>query len=146
MISAQSKIDPNVKFWYPEFSNIGACEIGERGIIHSHVWIGDGVKIGKAVRIEAFTFIPPGVRIEDGVFIGPRVTFTNDKYPPSPSKEDWKETLVKEGASLGAGVVVLPGVTIGRHAVVGAGSVVTKNVPDGETWVGNPAHRLIKAG
>jgi acetyltransferase-like isoleucine patch superfamily enzyme len=142
MIHDKAKIGLNVKFWFPEFSNIGYCEIGHGCIIHSHVWIGNAVRIGSGVRIEAFTFIPPGVTIEDGVFIGPRVTFTNDKHPPSKDENGWQETLVKKDAVLGAGVIVLPGVTIGSRAVVGAGSVVTKNVPDGETWVGNPAHRL----
>jgi acetyltransferase-like isoleucine patch superfamily enzyme len=144
MIHKDAKVGLETRIWYEQFSNIGNCHIGDWCIIHSHVWIGDGVVIGNGVRIEAFSFLPPGVTIRDEVFIGPRVTFTNDKYPPSPSKEDWKQTVVKKGASIGAGAVILPGVSIGRRAVVGAGSVVTKNVPDGETWVGNPAHRLIK--
>ncbi len=107
-------------------------------IIHSHVWIGDGVRIGKKCKIQAFAFIPGGVTIEDDVFIGPRVTFTNDKYPPSSGKH-WAPTLVEKGAIVGAGAVILPGVTIGRGAIVGAGSVVTKDVPAHATVYGNPA-------
>lgn len=127
--------------WHEAQSNIGACEIGSGNIIHSHVWIGDGVKIGNRCKIQAFAFIPKGVTIEDDVFIGPRVTFTNDKHPPSGGK-GWEETLVKKGTVIGAGAVVLPGLTIGENAIVGAGSVVTKDVPDGATVVGNPARIL----
>ena len=93
------------------------------------------------MKIEAFTFIPTGVTIEDDVFIGPNVTFTNDLYPPSGSA-NWKETKVKSGASLGASSVILPGITIGSKARVGAGAVITKDIPDGETWVGVPAKKV----
>lgn|SRR3990167_184603 len=124
------------KLWRPELSNIGDCEIGEDCTLHSHIWIGDGVKIGSRVRIEAFSFLPPGITIEDDVFIGPRVTFTNDKYPPS---SKWGITMVCRGASLGAGVIVLPQIIIGEYAMIGAGSVVTKSVPPYEVWFGNPA-------
>ena len=125
------------KIWHPELSNIGNCIIGANCIIHSHVWIGDGVVIGSNVRIQAFCYIPGGVTIEDDVFLGPRVTMTNDRYPPSPNLE---KTLVKKGASIGAGAVILPGITIGENAIIGAGAVVTKDVPDGVTVYGNPAH------
>lgn len=145
MVNPKAKVGFGTRLWYPEFSNIGNCQIGSDCVIHSHVWIGDEVEIGDNVKIEAFSFLPPGVRIGDDVFIGPRVTFTNDKHPPSPSREDWLVTLVKKGASIGAGAVILPGIVIGLNAIVGAGSVVTKNVPDGETWVGNPARRLNQA-
>lgn len=128
------------KLWHPEFSNIGNCVIGDGCIIHSHVWIGDNVKIGNRVRIQAFSFIPDGVEIGDNVFIGPRCTFTNDKYPPS---DEWLKTLVKDGASLGAGTIVLPGITIGRSAKIGAGSLVTKNIPDFALAYGNPA-RVVR--
>jgi|SRR3990167_1464861 len=124
--------------YHPELSNIHPeAEIGEGCKIHSHVWIGK-VKIGKRCKIEAFTFIPELVELEDDVFIGPRVTFTNDKRPPSGGKY-WMKTLAKKGSALGAGVIVLPGITIGEGALVGAGAVVTKDVPDGVTVVGNPA-------
>jgi acetyltransferase-like isoleucine patch superfamily enzyme len=102
------------------------------------VYIEEGVIIGNRVKIRPFTFIPSGVKIEDDVFIGPHVTFTNDKYPKI--NADWKllRTTIKQGASIGAGSVVLP-VTIGKDSLIGAGSVVTKNVPDSVTVAGNPA-------
>jgi len=128
--------------YHPELSNIAPeAVIGSDCRIHSHVWIGTKVRIGDRVKIEAFTFVPDGVTIEDDVFIGPRVTFTNDKYPPSHGK-GWSETLVSRGASIGAGAVILPGITIGMNAKIGAGAVVTKDVPEGETVVGNPARPL----
>ena len=118
-------------------------EIGSYCKVHSHVWIGKGVRIGNGCKIQAFAFIPTGVTIEDKVFIGPRVTFTNDKHPPS-GGQHWNKTLVKKGAVIGAGAVILPGLVIGEGAVVGAGAVVTKDVPDGVTVIGNPAHALDK--
>lgn len=133
-----SMIHETVKIWHRELSNIGDCEIGENSIVHSHVWIGDGVKIGSGCKIQAFSFIPKGVTIEDNVFIGPRVTFTNDKNPPSGGL-GWQPILVRSGASIGAGAVILPGVTIGRGAKVGAGSVVTRDVPDQTLVYGVPA-------
>lgn len=109
--------------------------------------IGNRVEIGDHVRIGAMCFIPEGVTIERHAWIGPRCTFTNDRYPPSP-KERWQRTIVEEGAALGAGVTVLCGVRIGRAALVGAGSVVTKDIPAGERWAGVPAckinHNLAK--
>jgi acetyltransferase-like isoleucine patch superfamily enzyme len=127
-----------VKFWHKHLSNIGECVIGDHSIIHSHVWIGDRVKIGKNCRVQAFSFIPTGIRIGDGVFIGPHVVFTNDKHPPS---EEWGITIVEDGVSIGANSTILPGLTLGRDCRIGAGSVVTKDVPAGETWFGNPAKK-----
>jgi acetyltransferase-like isoleucine patch superfamily enzyme len=119
--------------------NLYKCKIGKNCKIDSFVYVEEGVIIGDSCKIRPFVFIPTGVTIENDVFIGPNVTFTNDKYPKV--KGDWVrlETLVKSGASLGANCVVLPGVTIGEGATVGAGSVVTQNVPDKATVVGNPA-------
>ena len=131
--------------YLPWLSNIhNDARIGKECVIHSHVWIGNKVKIGDRCKIEAFTFIPPGVSIGNDVFIGPRVTFTNDKHPPSHGK-GWSKTSVRSGASIGAGAIVLPGITIGKNAIVGAGAVVTKNVPAGATVVGNPAKILKKS-
>lgn len=127
-----------IKYWNKELSNIGDCTIGDDSVIHSHVWIGDRVKIGMRCKIQAFTFIPTGVRIGDDVFLGPRVTFTNDKYPPS---NEWLITTVGNHVSIGAGAVILPGITLGEGCKIGAGAVVTKNIPPGETWVGNPARK-----
>jgi UDP-2-acetamido-3-amino-2,3-dideoxy-glucuronate N-acetyltransferase len=142
MIHPEAVISKSTKLWYPELSNIGKCVIGKDCRIHSQVWIGDGVIIGNNVKIEAFVFIPDGVIIEDNVFIGPRVTFTNDKYPPSHGTK-WSGTLVKEGSAIGAGAVILPGVTIGKNSMVGAGAIVTKDVKPSETVVGNPAHSIL---
>ena len=104
---------------------------------HKFVWIGKNVKIGKGCKIQPFAFIPDNVIIGDNVFIGPHACFTNDKYPPSNGA--WKNeppTVVGNGACIGAGVVILPGITIGDNAMVGAGSIVTKNVPDNATIKG----------
>ncbi len=119
--------------------NLYGCEVGDNTKIDAFVYIEEGVKIGKNVNIRPFTFIPEGVTIEDDVFIGPNVTFTNDKYPRS--RGEWKllRTVVKKGASIGAGSVILPGITIGENALVGAGSVVTKDVPANTVVAGNPA-------
>lgn len=133
-------VGKGTKIWHPELSNIDdSVEIGYNCKIHSHVWIGEGVRIGNNVKIQAFSFIPSGVIIQDDVFIGPRVTFTNDKYPPSGSKNKWLITIVKRGASIGAGATILPGLLINENARVGAGSVVTKDVPAGVVVCGNPA-------
>ena len=123
--------------------NLYGCEIGDNTKIDAFVYIEEGVKIGNNVKIRPFTFIPEGVTIEDDVFVGPNVTFTNDKYPRS--RGDWKmlRTVVKKGASIGAGSVILPGITIGENAMVGAGSVVTKDVPPNAVVLGNPA-RVIE--
>lgn len=132
--------DETIKIYLPSLSNIGKCKIGKYCVIHSQVWIGNDVEIGERCKIQAFAFIPKGVKIKDDVFIGPHVCFTNDKRPPSQGKY-WMETIVEEGAVIGAGAVILPGVTIGKGAVIGAGSVVTKNIPPFETWLGNPAKK-----
>jgi acetyltransferase-like isoleucine patch superfamily enzyme len=128
--------------WHPELSVFTPTwKHGKNCVIHSHVWL--GCQIGDSVTIEAFSFIPDWVLIGDDVFIGPRVTFTNDKRPPSYGKH-WDMTFVGNRVSIGAGAVILPGVRLGHDCVIGAGAVVTKNVPAGETWVGNPAKQLCK--
>jgi UDP-2-acetamido-3-amino-2,3-dideoxy-glucuronate N-acetyltransferase len=119
--------------------NLYKCKIGKNCKIHSFVYIEEGVEIGDNCNIRPFVFIPSGVTIEDNVFVGPSVTFANDKYPKV--GDDWilLKTLVKSGASIGANCVILPGVTVGKESLVGAGSVVTKDVPDRAIVVGNPA-------
>lgn len=118
--------------YHPELSVLLNAEVGDDCKIHAPVWIGHDVKIGHRCRVQAFCFIPTGVTIGDDVFLGPGVTFTNDKHPPS---VDWAETIVGDGVSIGANATILP-VTIGRGATVGAGAVVVHNVPPGATVVG----------
>lgn len=122
--------------------NLYKCKIGKNCKIDAFVYIEEGVIIGDNCKVRPFVFIPTGVIIENDVFVGPNVTFTNDKYPKA--KGDWAllKTTVKSGVSLGANCVVLPGVTIGREALVGAGAVVTKDVPDRAIVAGNPARRV----
>jgi UDP-2-acetamido-3-amino-2,3-dideoxy-glucuronate N-acetyltransferase len=124
--------------------NLYKCTIGKNCKVESFVYIEEGVTVGDNCRIKPHVYIPTGVIIEDEVFLGPNVVFTNDKYPRT--KGDWKllKTIVRYGASIGAHSVILPGVEIGRKAVVGAGSVVTADVPDGATVCGNPAKPLSK--
>jgi UDP-2-acetamido-3-amino-2,3-dideoxy-glucuronate N-acetyltransferase len=116
------------------------AEIGKECVLADYVYVGRGVKIGNNVKLENRATIYEGVKIEDKVFVGPHVTFTNDLYPRSFST-DWKirPTLVKEGASIGAGTVIVCGVTIGEYALIGAGSVVTENIPSYALAYGNPA-------
>lgn len=128
------------KLWYPRLSNLSkTASCGADCIIHSHVWVGDRVAIGDRCKIQAFVFIPTGVRIGNDVFIGPHVCFTNDKHPPS---QDWQSqpiTTVADFVSIGANATILPGITIGEGSKIGAGAVVTKNVPKNAIVYGNPA-------
>jgi len=144
------KIGKNTKLW--RFINIYGCTIGDNCLIGAFVEIQDGVKIGNKVRIQSHTFICEGVTIEDDVFIGHGVAFVNDNYPRAVNKKgkpidrkDWNllPVIVKKGASIGSNATILGGITIGEHAMVGAGSVVTKNVLSYSTVAGNPA-RVIK--
>ncbi len=116
------------------------AEIGNECVLADYVYVGRGVKIGNNVKIENRATVYQGVTIQDKVFVGPHVTFTNDPYPRSFSA-DWKihPTLVKEGASIGARTVVRCGVAIGEYALIGAGSVVTEDMPPHALAYGNPA-------
>jgi len=127
-----------------DFVNIFGCKIGKDCKIAAFVEIQKDVKIGDKCAIEAFTFIPSGVTIEDEVFIGPHVCFTNDLKPRAVNP-GWKTipTIVKKGASIGAGSVILCGITIGENAMVAAASVVTKDVPPNTLVSGNPA-KVVK--
>ena len=120
-----------------EHINLYKCKIGKNCKIDSFVYIEEGVVIGDDCKVRPFVFIPSGVTIENSVFVGPNVTFTNDRYPKVYG--DWKlvKTTVKQGAAIGANSVVLPGVVIGENALIGAGCVVSKDVPENAIVVGN---------
>lgn len=116
------------------------CHIGENCNICANVLIENDVVIGNNVTIKSGVQLWDGVTLEDNVFVGPNVTFTNDVFPRSGNKEyTMLRTLVRRGASIGANCTILPGVTIGEGSMIGAGSVVTKDIPSGELWIGNPA-------
>lgn len=149
-ISSDVLLGDNVKIY--AFVNLYGCEIGDESKIGTFVEIQKGVKIGRRVKISSHTFICEGVTIEDNVFIGHGVMFINDKYPRATTREgdlqteaDWQciPTLIKRGASIGSNATILCGVTIGEEAIVGAGSVVTKDVPARMIVAGNPA-RVIR--
>lgn len=145
MITDDVKLGENVKIYHPNFVNLYGCKIGDECSIAAFVEIGKGVRIGRRVKIQAFAFIPEGVVVEDEAFIGPHVCFTNDKYPRS-QNPGWEvvSTRVCKKASIGADATVLCGVTVGEGAMVGAGSVVTRNVPPWTVVAGNPAKVLRK--
>ncbi len=121
------------------------AKIGENCNICSHCFIENEAVIGNDVTIKCGVQVWDGITIEDNVFVGANVTFTNDRYPKSRNM-DWEleKTLVKQGASIGAGSTILCGITIGENAMIGAGSVVTHDVPAGELWYGNPARFVRK--
>lgn len=148
MIAADVHLGENVVIYHPDLVNLYGCEIGDGCKIGAFVEIRKQVKIGRNVKIQAFAFIPEGVTIEDGVFIGPRVCFTNDRYPRAVNPDgslmeadDWEivPTCVKRGASIGANATVICGITIGEHAMVGAGAVVTRDIPAYAIVAGVPA-------
>ena len=150
-IALDVKLGKDVKIY--DFVNLYGCEIGDNTRIGTFVEIQKGAKIGKKCKISSHTFICEGVTIEDNVFIGHNVTFINDKFPRATTDEgslqgekDWVciPTLVKKGASVGSSATILSGITIGENALVGAGSVVTKDVPAHATAAGNPARILRK--
>lgn len=133
------------------FVNLYGCEIGDQTKIGTFVEIQKGARIGARCKISSHSFICEGVTIEDEVFIGHGVTFINDRLPRATNPDgsvqtaqDWHcvRTLVKRGASIGSGATLLGGITVGERAMVGAGAVVTKDVPPGAIVVGNPARPL----
>ena len=120
-------------------------KIGDNCNICANVLIENEVTVGNNVTVKSGVQLWDGITVEDDVFIGPNATFTNDLFPRS-KNPNWKlsKTLIKKGASIGANATILCGITIGNNSMIGAGSVVTKDVPDGELWVGNPAHFVKK--
>jgi acetyltransferase-like isoleucine patch superfamily enzyme len=150
-----SRIAPDVKIGKDvrifAFVNLYGCTIGDNSKIGTFVEIQKNAEIGKNVKVSSHTFICEGVQIEDDVFIGHNVSFINDKHPRSTTaggglqtEADWKvvPTVVKRGASIGTSCTILCGVTIGESAIVGAGSVVTRDVPPNTVVAGNPARFL----
>jgi len=134
-----------------KFINLYGCEIGDNTKIGAFVEIQKNARIGKNCKVSSHTFVCEGVTIEDNAFIGHGVTFINDPYPRATTAggllqtdQDWKveRTIVKEGASIGSGATILANVTIGQEAIVGAGSVVTHDVPANAIVAGNPARVL----
>jgi acetyltransferase-like isoleucine patch superfamily enzyme len=149
-IAPDVKLGRDVKVF--AFVNLYGCAIGDNSKIGTFVEIQKNSVIGRNVKVSSHTFICEGVHIDDNVFIGHNVSFINDKYPRSANpngqlqtEADWKvvPTRVKRGASIGTSATILCGVTIGENAIVGAGSVVTRDVPDNAVVAGNPA-RIMK--
>ena len=148
-IAPDVKLGKNVKL--SKFINLYGCEIGDETKVGAFVEIQKNASIGKRCKISSHTFICEGVVIEDNVFIGHAVTFINDSYPRATTTEgglqteaDWKveRTVIKKGASIGSGSTILSKTTVGENAIVGAGSVVTKDVPANSIVAGNPAKVL----
>jgi acetyltransferase-like isoleucine patch superfamily enzyme len=148
-IAPDVKLGKNVKIY--DFVNLYGCRIGDNTTIGTFVEIQKGAKIGKSCKISSHTFICEGVTIQDEVFVGHNVTFINDAFPRATSEDgrlqteqDWVcvPTLVKRRASIGSSATLLCGITVGENAVVGAGSVVTKDVPANAIVAGNPARVL----
>jgi UDP-2-acetamido-3-amino-2,3-dideoxy-glucuronate N-acetyltransferase len=140
------KVGENVKIF--DFVNAYGCELGDNTKVGAFVEIQKNVVIGANCKISSHSFICEGVTIGNGIFIGHNVTFINDKYPRSANPDgslqteaDWKveETFIKNGASIGSSSTILGGITVGENAIVGAGSIVTKDVPPNSVVAGNPA-------
>jgi acetyltransferase-like isoleucine patch superfamily enzyme len=149
VIAPDVKLGRDVAIYH--FVNLYGCEIGDNTKIGSFVEIQKGVTVGRNCKISSHSFICEGVTIEDEVFVGHGVNFINDKYPRATREDgglqteaDWvvERTVVRRGASLGTGATILSGVEIGERATVGAGAVVTRDVPAGSTVAGNPARAL----
>ena len=154
-ISPDVKVGHDVKF--SQFINLYGCEVGDETKIGAFVEIQKNAKVGRRCKISSHTFICEGVTIEDEVFVGHNVTFVNDSFPRATSRtgvlqteQDWKVevTLVKKGASIGSGAIILANVVVGENALIGAGCVVTRDVPANAIMVGNPGKvvRYLESG
>jgi acetyltransferase-like isoleucine patch superfamily enzyme len=148
-IAPNVKLGRNVRLF--GFANLYGCELGDDVKVGPFVEIQKGVKIGNRCKISSHSFLCEGVVLEDDVFIGHNVTFTNDRFPRATNgngqlqtEADWDclPTLVKRGASIGSGVTLLCGITIGENALIGAGSVITRDVPPDTVVAGNPAKAI----
>lgn len=148
-VSSDVKLGKDVKL--SKFINLYGCEIGDNSKIGAFVEIQKNAIVGKCCKISSHTFICEGVVVEDNVFIGHGVMFINDSYPRATTSDgnlqteaDWKveRTVIKKGASIGSGATILSKTTVGENAIVGAGSVVTKDVPANSVVAGNPAKVL----
>ena len=147
-IAPDVKLGTNVKL--SKFVNLYGCEVGDETKIGAFVEIQKNARVGKRCKISSHTFVCEGVTIEDEVFVGHGVTFINDSYPRATAggqlqtEADWQveTTLIKKGASIGSGATILSKVRVGENAIVGAGSVVTKDVPANTIVAGSPARRL----
>lgn len=125
---------------------IAGAEIGRDCNLNAHTLVEGGSRLGNRVTLKSGVYVWAGVTLEDDVFVGPNAAFTNDRTPRSKVRPTERpDTVVRRSASIGAGAVILPGITIGEGAMIGAGAVVTKDVPAGETWAGNPARRVAHA-
>lgn len=152
LVAPDVKLGKDVKIY--DFTNLYGCEIGDETRIGTFVEIQKGVRVGQRCKISSHTFICEGVTIEDAVFIGHNVTFINDRFPRATAgdgglqdESDWEciPTRICRGASIGSSATILCGITVGEEAVVGAGSVVTHDVPPGVVVAGNPARILKRA-
>jgi acetyltransferase-like isoleucine patch superfamily enzyme len=148
-ITEDVRLGANVRL--SKFINLYGCEIGDETKIGAFVEVQKNASVGKRCKISSHTFICEGVTIEDDVFVGHGVTFVNDSYPRATApdgtlqtEDDWKveRTVIKRGASIGSGATILANTSIGENAIVGAGSVVTKDVPPNAIVAGNPAKIL----
>lgn len=142
MIDPDVIIGQNVRIFNPDLVNLFGCEIGDRTFIGPFVEITRNTNIGKNCIIESHSFLCDSVILEDNVFIGHGVMFTNDLYPQVGVHVKYLQTLVKEGASIGSNATIIAGTTIGKYSIVGAGSVVTKNIDDFSIYAGNPARKI----
>ncbi len=152
-IADSVKLGDGVQIFHPGLVNLYGCTVGDGTKVGAFVEVQKNANIGKRCKISSHTFICEGVTIEDEVFVGHGVMFINDKYPRATAggqlqtEQDWKvvPTVVRQGASIGSGSVILCGVVIGRNALIGAGAVVTRDVPDGAQVAGVPARVMARA-